>query len=80
MGGSLPAGVKNVSKNATPVVVRTCLIGPLLTQVHDDLGGSLVERVEVVAVFVVQTSVRELVDAPEAVHQFPEEEEKKTYV
>ena len=48
----------------------TSLVLPLLAQVHDDLGGSLVQGVEVVPVLHVEAAVGELVDAAEAVHQF----------
>ena len=60
----------------------TTLVLPPLAEVDDDLRRALVQRVEVVAVLHVQAPVRELVDAPQAVHQFPENrkyELKKTH-
>ena len=55
----------------------TTLVLPPLAEVDDDLSCALVQRVEVVAVLHVQTAVRELVDAAQAVHQFPEKEKRK---
>ena len=54
----------------------TTLILPPLAEVDDDLRSALVQRVEVVAVLHVQAPVRELVDTPQAVHQFPERKGK----
>ena len=45
-----------------------------MAEVDDDLRRALVQRVEVVSVLHVQTPVRELVDAPQAVHQFAEKQ------
>ena len=55
--------------------ILTTLVLPPLAEVDDDLRGALVQRVEVVAVLHVQAPVRELVDAPQAVHQFPEKKD-----
>jgi len=42
-----------------------------LTKVDDDLCCSGVERVEVGAMLAIQALHREVVDAPQALHQFP---------
>ena len=52
----------------------TTLVLPPLAEVDDDLRRALVQRVEVVPVLHVQAPVRELVDAPQPVHQFAEEQ------
>ena len=51
--------------------VRTCLVVPGLAEVHDDLRGAGVQRVEVGAVVLVQTLRREVVNTPQPVHQLP---------
>jgi len=47
------------------------LILPLVAQVDDDARGAPVQRVEVVSVLSLQAAVGEVVDAPQAVQQFP---------
>lgn len=51
-------------------LLPTCLIIPLLTEVHDDLGGPRVEGVEVGPVLRLQALGGEVVYAPEPVHKF----------
>ena len=50
---------------------RTCLVLPGLAEVHDDLRGAGVQRVEVGTVILVQTLRREVVNTPQPVHQLP---------
>ena len=50
----------------------TCLVFPRLTQVHDDLGGSRVQGVEIRSVILVKTLGGEVVNASESVHKFPD--------
>ena len=53
-------------------ILLTCLVLPLLAEVHDDLGGASVEGVEVGPVLCLQALRGEVVNTAQTVHKFPE--------
>merc|ERR1719410_336446 len=55
--------------HAARVFQILCLVVPGLAEVHDDLRGAGVQRVEVGAVVLVQTLRREVVNTPQPVHK-----------